>query len=68
MAVNLTQPICSCIFESVLKETKKVWLNFKRILSLRCKLVQKTILLLHPPKSDDKYAQLTRGAFIINDF
>ena len=25
-------------------------------------------LLLHPPKSDDKYAQLTRGAFIINDF
>ena len=25
-------------------------------------------LLLHPPKSDDRYAQLTRGAFIINDF
>ena len=24
-------------------------------------------LLLHPPKSDDNYAQLTRGAFIIND-
>ena len=23
---------------------------------------------LHPPKSDDRYAQLTRGAFIINDF
>ena len=22
----------------------------------------------NPPKSDDKYAQLTRGAFIINDF
>ena len=21
----------------------------------------------HPPKSDDRYAQLTRGAFIIND-
>ena len=25
-------------------------------------------LLLHPPKSDDRYAQLTRGAFILNDF
>ena len=25
-------------------------------------------LLLHPPKKDDKYAQLTRGVFIINDF
>ena len=24
-------------------------------------------LLLHPPKSDDRYAQLTRGALIIND-
>ena len=22
----------------------------------------------NPPKSDDRYAQLTRGAFIINDF
>jgi hypothetical protein len=28
-----------------------------------------SILLLHPPKSDDdRYAQLTRGAFITNDF
>ena len=68
MAVNLTQLICSCNFESVLKETKKVWLNLKKILSLRCKLALKTILPLHPPKSDDKYAQLTRGAFIMNDF
>ena len=25
-------------------------------------------LLLHPPKSDDRYAQLIRGAFIINNF
>ena len=25
-------------------------------------------LLLHPPKSNDIYAQLTRGAFITNDF
>ena len=22
----------------------------------------------NPPKSDDRYAQLTRGAFVINDF
>jgi hypothetical protein len=26
------------------------------------------LVQLHPPKSDDKYAQLTRGALIINDF
>ena len=25
-------------------------------------------LLLHPPKSDDIYAQLTRGTLITNDF
>ena len=29
---------------------------------------QEVGLLLHPPKSDDRYAQLTRGGFIINDF
>ena len=29
---------------------------------------QEVGFLLHPPKSDDRYAQLTRGGFIINDF
>ena len=25
-------------------------------------------VIANPPKSDDRYAQLTRGAFIINDY
>ena len=60
---------------------KKHFSNFSNLLSLRDRKfrisnstqISKDVkmwmgLQLHPPKNDDRYAQLTRGAFTINDF
>ena len=49
----------------------------KKIMPIKCGFHNKSFTMnaplvswetANPPKSDDRYAQLTRGAFIINDF